>query len=305
MYLKSLIIFSWHCDRSSVRKKNPLFASNSKVLTASHRSLSPRSLRLCGGLFSSTATGLNSDCNVYLILVLPGLSIQYAKLDLYADSREVVMQEVPIRIPVSGGEISLEGLFHEGKNGRTPVLCHPHPLYGGNMENNVVLAARHALAACGWATLRFNFRGVGGSGGQPGQCENDARDLIAVSEFLRSKGFRSKDSGTLDLAAYSYGAWVALEAIRHGLLPDSLLLFSPPLDFMSFDELKLPTRPALITIGNQDEFCSVESLKKWLSSQPDAKDAVLEILPYCDHFYWDFGNELSAKIKAFLKKNFP
>lgn len=215
------------------------------------------------------------------------------------------MQETPIRLPVSNGEISLEGLFQKGENGRTAVLCHPHPLYGGNMENNVVLAAQRALAACGWGTLRFNFRGVGGSGGQPGQPENDARDLIAVSELLRSEGFRSQDSGPLDLAAYSYGAWVALEAIRLGLLPDSLLLFSPPLDFMSFDKLKLPTRPALITLGNQDEFCSVESLRKWLTSQSAASDAVLEIFPYCDHFYWDFGKELSSKIKAFLKKNFP
>jgi uncharacterized protein len=225
------------------------------------------------------------------------------------------MPEIPVRIPIDDGKASLVGLFQEGKNGRTAVVCHPHPLYGGNMENNVVLAAQRAFAACGWGTLRFNFRGVGGSGGLAGQGEKDALDLIAVSEYLRSKDFALKDStskdftsghaGAPDVAGYSYGAWVALEAIRQGLLPDSLLLFSPPLDFMSFEGLELPAGPILITIGNQDEFCSVESLRKWLSTQPRAGNAVLEIFPYCDHFYWDFGRRLSAKIEAFLKKNFP
>jgi uncharacterized protein len=229
-------------------------------------------------------------------------------MDLFPDNldnEEMDMPEVPVRIPVSEGEVSLVGLFQEGENGRNAILCHPHPLYGGNMENNVVDTARHALTECGWGTLRFNFRGVGGSGGQPGQSENDAQDLVEVSEYLRSKHSKTELSGPIDLAAYSYGAWVALEAIRRGLRPHSLILFSPPLDFMSFAGLELPKVPLLITIGNQDEFCSVESLRNWLSGQPNAEDAVLEILPYCDHFYWDFGNELSAKVKAFLRKHFP
>jgi uncharacterized protein len=248
--------------------------------------------------------------------------------------KELIMPEVPVCIPIGDGKISLVGMFQEGENGRTAVICHPHPLYGGNMENNVVIAAQRAFAAGGWGTLRFNFRGVGGSGGEPGQGGKDALDLIAVTEFLRSEHFRSsysnsedlsskdsnsKDSnskylltknvspghpGKLDLAGYSYGAWVALEAIRQGLLPDSLLLFSPPLDFMSFDGLDLPAGPVLITIGNQDEFCSVESLRKWLSGQSHAEEAVLEIFPYCDHFYWDFGRELTVKTEAFLNKSF-
>jgi alpha/beta superfamily hydrolase len=243
--------------------------------------------------------------------------------------KELIMPEVPVCIPIGDGKISLVGMFQEGENGRTAVICHPHPLYGGNMENNVVLAAQRAFAAGGWGTLRFNFRGVGGSGGEPGQGDKDALDLIAVSDYLRSEHFRSTYSsstcpslknpeskylpsknvssdhfGQLDLAGYSYGAWVALEAIRLGLLPDSLLLFSPPLDFMSFEGLKLPAGPVLITIGNQDEFCPVESLRKWLSGQSHAEEAVLEIFPYCDHFYWDFGRELTVKIEAFLNKSF-
>lgn len=206
------------------------------------------------------------------------------------------MPEVTVRIPVSGGKIKLEGSFEEGRTGRNVVLCHPHPLYGGNMNNNVVIAARSAFAESGRGTLRYNFRGVGGSGGVPGDGDKDSEDLLEVSEYVRRNY-----PGQLDLAAYSYGAWVALKAVRLGLAPDLLVLISPPLEFISFGGLDLPDRPMLITIGNQDEFCSVESLQKWLSTQPKAGRAEVEIFPYGDHFYWGLEQKLSARIAGFLK----
>jgi hypothetical protein len=207
------------------------------------------------------------------------------------------MAEEPVKIPVEGGRITIEGLFEEGRNGRNSILCHPHPLYGGNMHNNVVQAARQTFAGLGWGTLRFNFRGTGASGGNPAEGQKDAMDIIAVSEFLAARS-----PGRIDLAAYSYGAWAAMEAIRTGLCPDWLILISPPLDFISFEGLRLPDAPTLVTLGNQDDFCSVETLKKWLSDQQNTK-ITLEILPYVDHFYWGAERELSAKIRTFVESS--
>jgi alpha/beta superfamily hydrolase len=204
------------------------------------------------------------------------------------------MAEDLVGIPVEGGATSIEGLFEQGRIGRNAILCHPHPLYGGNMHNNVVQAARQTFAGLGWGTLRFNFRGTGASGGNPAEGKKDALDLIAISEFLTARS-----PGHIDLAAYSYGAWAAMEAVRMGLCPDLLILVSPPLDFISFEGLRLPDVPSLVTIGNQDDFCSVESLKKWLRGQQHT-NVTLEILPYVDHFYWGAERELSAKIEAFL-----
>ncbi len=205
------------------------------------------------------------------------------------------MMEETVRIPVNGGEVTLEGLFLPGRNGRNAVLCHPHPLYGGSMHNNVVEAARQAFADLGWGTLRFNFRGVGASGGLAAQGQKDAEDLITVAQYLCARS-----PGPIDFAAYSYGAWAVMEAIRLGLRPDSLILISPPLDFISFQGLKLPDVPVLATIGNQDDFCSVQALRKWLSTQPDVRVA-LEIFPYVDHFYFGAELELSEKIRGFLR----
>ncbi len=208
------------------------------------------------------------------------------------------MAEEPVRIPVEDGKITIEGLFEQGRIGRNAVLCHPHPLYGGNMYNNVVQTARQAFAGLGWSTLRFNFRGTGASGGHSAQGLKDAEDLSSISEYLDAHF-----PGRIDFAAYSYGAWATMEAIRMGLSPDSIVLISPPLDFISFEGLKLPDVPRLVTVGNQDDFCSVESLGKWLSSQPGAP-VTPEIFPGVDHFYWGAERNLSAKIEAFLRRNF-
>ncbi|MCE5334172.1 MAG: alpha/beta fold hydrolase [Desulfobacteraceae bacterium] len=206
------------------------------------------------------------------------------------------MPESRINIPVEDGQIALEALYKEGRNGRNGLLCHPYPLYGGSMDNNVVLTARRAFQQNGWATLRFNFRGVGASGGISGEPDKDAEDVAAVAAYIRANY-----PGALDVAAYSYGAWTALRALRMGLVADTLILISPPLDFMSFSDLELPDLPVLITLGNQDEFCSAGQLRKWLAEQPRQSLAEFELFAYGDHFYAGMEGELVARVERFLK----
>ena len=206
------------------------------------------------------------------------------------------MSEAPVGIPVEKGRITLEGLFEQGRIGRNAIICHPHPSYGGDMENHVVQAVRQTFANLGWGTLRFNFRGTGASGGNQAEGQKDALDLIEISQFLKARS-----NGPIDLAAYSYGAWAAMEAIRMGLLTDSLILISPPLDFISLEGLKLPDSPVLITVGDKDDFCSLQSLKNWLAKQPNTELPSLEVLAGVDHFYSGAARQVSAKIRAFLE----
>ena len=209
------------------------------------------------------------------------------------------MPETPVTIPE--GQITLEGLHQPGNGLEAAVICHPHPVYGGNMENYVVSVLQEVLEEWGWGTLRFNFRGVGGSGGRHDGGRGEVDDLLAAVEYLAGRGVQ-----TLHLAAYSYGVWIGLKALQKGLQPASAILVSPPLDFFDFTGLGLPAAPCLITAGDRDSFCAPGSLEKWLAAQArEKKRAEVRILPGCDHFYWNRGDFLAARVTEFLRLRLP
>ncbi len=208
------------------------------------------------------------------------------------------MAEVPLTLKLE--DVELEALYEKG-NGRDAVLlCHPHPLYGGSMENNVVMALQEIFAERGWGTLRFNFRGVGRSTGDYGYGESEAADLLGVAGYLSSHGV-----SVLHAAGYSFGAWVLLKAVQLGLQPESLVLASPPVDFLPFEDLRVPSKPSLFTLGTSDQFCTVDSLRAWLLDAAPEDDVHVEFLTHCDHFYWGCEDTLSRHVSAFLDARFP
>ena len=205
------------------------------------------------------------------------------------------MTETELIFPTEG--IALEARLVTGSQGELAVICHPHPLYGGSMDNNVVLAARDGLARAGFSTLRFNFRGVGGSGGEPG-TDSDPDDLSAMLEHLARQEVAARG---LHVAAYSYGAWVALSSLGKSPAPASMLLFSPPVDFMPFEALRLPEAPCLITLGSRDEYCSEASLRQWFDRQPESEATrQVVVFPGGDHFYGGQEAALEEAIGEFL-----
>lgn len=208
------------------------------------------------------------------------------------------MAEETVRI--AGGEgVLLDGRLDPLGGRVMAVLCHPHPLYGGSMDNNVVLAARDALAPLGIGTLRFDFRGVGRSTGGYGEGIGEAEDVEAAFALLASRGAARRL-----VVAYSFGAYAALRAVDRGLAPDAIALVSPPVTFMDFEPLALPDCPCLIAAGDGDDYCSLDDLEAWIESQP-GEPAPLErvVFDETDHFYWgreeDLGEALARFFRAF------
>jgi uncharacterized protein len=204
-------------------------------------------------------------------------------------------------ITVRSDGIQLEGFMERAEsNAAAAILCHPHPLYGGNMQNGIVLCLQKVLRKWGWSTIRFNFRGVGRSHGSYADGRGEAEDLLAVAEYLSRQGI-----STIHPVGYSFGAWVALKSMEVGLQAASLILVSPPIDFLDFSNLQIPPVPCLITAGDRDDFCNLSSLKPWAAANAlNASLATIEELPGCDHFYWGHESALSAKVLQFLKKHF-
>jgi uncharacterized protein len=207
---------------------------------------------------------------------------------------EADMSEIPLMIQLA--DVKLEALYEKGNGKEAVVLCHPHPLYGGAMDNNVVQALQEAYRDLGFGTLRFNFRGVGGSEGTYGRGQAEARDVLGMASYLIEHGVEVLHGG-----GYSFGVWVLLNAIGLGLQVESLVLASPPIDFLPFDELDLPAKPSLVTLGSCDQFCTVDSLQSWLEGASAPERVRVEILPLCDHFYWECETALSEFVASFLK----
>jgi uncharacterized protein len=203
----------------------------------------------------------------------------------------------PVRIPVNA-TISLQACLNGRGGQQAAVICHPHPLYGGTMDNNVVLAARDTANELGLATLRFNFRGVGESHGTHGEGEAEVDDVLAAVRFLRE----TQESQQCHVIGYSFGAYVSLRAIQAGLQPATLTLISPPVNVMPVEALTLPPVPTLVITGTRDDYCDVATLQSWLNNENNCREnASIKLIEGANHFY--FGDEplMQKTLKTFLR----
>ncbi len=178
------------------------------------------------------------------------------------------------------------------------VICHPHPLFGGNMHNNVVRAARNALVDKGFACLRFNFRGTGASWGTHGNGVDEVEDVLAAVDFVEATP--RIDRNGLVLAGYSFGCWVGLKAVASDPRPQGLIGISPPVDSYDFDFLKQERRPKLLIAGDRDFVCSKRAFLELLDQIPEPKHGV--IIPGADHFHIGHEETIIEEIKSFLQK---
>jgi alpha/beta superfamily hydrolase len=199
------------------------------------------------------------------------------------------------QVSFRSGDLTLEGLLaNPGGGAPAAVVCHPHPMYGGSMHNNVVEAILAAMWQAGHATLRFNFRGVGASEGEheggPGEVE-DA--LAAMSFMLAQPGVRKEDAA---MTGYSFGAMVALSAGYERAEIARIVAVALPL---AMADARVPdgaSKPVLLVSGDRDSYSPVAGLQALVSRIGDS--ARLEIIAGADHFFGGRETELSRVIAA-------
>ncbi|MBI5250131.1 MAG: alpha/beta fold hydrolase [Desulfomonile tiedjei] len=207
-----------------------------------------------------------------------------------------------VEVFIPCGTLTLEGILeHPDADGDLPaaVICHPHPLYGGNMHNNVVRALRKALLEKGVACLRFNFRGAGRSWGTHGEGVDEIQDVLAALDFVEAQ--ERIDPERILLAGYSFGCWVGLHAASRDPRPSRLIGISPPLDVSDFGFLRNEKRPKLIVAGDNDFVCSVQNFRDLMDEIPEPKRGVL--LDGVDHFYFGKEDNLVREVAAFLDQH--
>jgi len=173
------------------------------------------------------------------------------------------------------------------------VVCHPHPLYGGDMDNPVVIRAVEVAQAAGYATLRFNFRGAGASEGVHDKGRGEQEDVRAAMASLAAHVPAGSRIGAM---GYSFGAAMAARATRPGVPEAPLGLIAPPLGMYDLDFLETSPGRLLLVAGTVDSYCPLEALHR-LAALTSAEERIIE---GADHFFFGKLYPLGEAIGAWL-----
>jgi alpha/beta superfamily hydrolase len=173
------------------------------------------------------------------------------------------------------------------------VACHPHPLYGGAMDNKVTHTLARAMNECGAPCFRFNFRGVGASAGAFDDGRGEADDLAAVV----AEGRRRFPGAALWLGGFSFGAYVALRAART-LNPVKLAAVAPPVSRFEFGSLASPDCEWMLAQGDADDVVDPQAVLAWAAEQP--RKPTLHVLAGAGHFFHGRLHELKPLLIGFF-----
>ncbi|MFP1682411.1 alpha/beta hydrolase [Alloalcanivorax sp. C16-1] len=189
------------------------------------------------------------------------------------------------RLALEGPEGTLEAAL-EGDTDNPAmiaIVCHPHPLFGGTMDNKVVTTLARAARDAGAAVLRFNFRGVGNSQGAFSDGIGETEDLIAVHRWLT----REFPDRPLWLAGFSFGSFVAARGAEvlaaNGQAPKALMLVAPPVHHFDFEGIETAGCPVTVVQGEDDEVVPAEQVFRWAGQTPLTPDLIR--FPDSGHFF--------------------
>ena len=173
------------------------------------------------------------------------------------------------------------------------VLAHPHPQFGGTKEDRVIVAIAEALAARGASTLRFDFRGAGGSEGRHERGRGELLDVRAAVRYAREQ-----TALPVVLVGYSFGSWLIASALSdsaHAAVLgtiDRVVLVAPPVALLPFSPVFSRLPPMSIAVGEHDAFCSLGGARTLAARM----SAHLSLVAGADHFFSRGLPELSRRV---------
>ena len=184
-------------------------------------------------------------------------------------------------IPASHG--NLEAILKEpdGEARGAALVCHPHPLGGGTMHNKVVYRAAQGLLDAGLVTLRFNFRGVGGSTGAHDDGDGEKQDVLDALDYL-TENYPNRE---ITFAGFSFGSRVGTETTMRDNRVVRQISIGTPVDKYDFSYLKNLRKPILFVHGDSDEFGHLEALNSLVAQVGENTDVRLIVFQNCGHFF--------------------
>lgn len=198
-----------------------------------------------------------------------------------------------IAIGLPGAEWALEGVYARGDGDGGAVIAPPHPLYGGSMDSPVVAELAWACHRAGWASVRFNWRGTGASGGAPSGDAADAdADYAAALAHLADTV-----SGPLVAAGYSFGAAAALRAAARAPRVRRLVLVAPPPALLDAAALAAFRGRVLAIVGERDALAPAAEVTALVGDDPRHR---VEGIAEADHFFGHGLAEIGRTAREWL-----
>jgi len=177
------------------------------------------------------------------------------------------------------------------------VFCHPHPLYGGTMDNKVVFRAAKGLAEAGIATMRFNFRGVRRSAGEHHGQGGEADDLGACLDWMQAR----HPSAQLWAGGFSFGSRTAVQRALVDERIRRLVLVALPVKAFQVAYFAEVRQPGIVVMADRDEFGTLAELRRQFPTLPPGFEAVE--IANSGHFFDETGLELQACVREYALRH--
>jgi hypothetical protein len=199
----------------------------------------------------------------------------------------------------------IEGQYVRSPDPKAPValVLHPHPLYGGTMNNKVVYNVYKTLFQNGFTVLRINFRGVGRSMGEYDEGVGEMTDAATALDWLQ---VNHQLSNVNLIAGFSFGAWIAMQLIMRRPEITNFIAVSPPVNTYDFSFLSPCPIPGLIVQGDKDSVVSEEAVHELVQRLSKQKNIKVDyrMIAGADHFFRDTINVLNQEVSDYLKQTF-
>ncbi|MBI1272656.1 MAG: alpha/beta fold hydrolase [Alphaproteobacteria bacterium] len=195
----------------------------------------------------------------------------------------------------------LEGRYSPGKSPTAPIalMLHPHPQHGGTMNNKVVYAIYNAFVQRDFATLRFNFRGVGRSQGTYDRGEGELSDAAAALDWLQSMNLNSR---SVFVAGFSFGSWIGMQLLMRRPEIDTFISIAPPANMLDFNFLAPCPTSGLVIHGENDDLVPEPVVAKLVHKLAHQRDISIDyrVVPGATHFFSEHLDELTSHVEEYL-----
>lgn len=199
----------------------------------------------------------------------------------------------------------IEGRYTQSSYKRAPLalLLHPHPLYGGTMNNKVVYNTYKALVDNDFTVLRINFRGVGRSMGQFDNGIGEMTDAATALDWLQTQ---NPLSDTNLITGFSFGSWIAMQLIMRRPEINRFIAISPPVNKYDFSFLSPCPISGLIIQGDQDSIVSEEAVMELADKLSKQKNVKVEykLIQGADHFFRSKIDQLTEAVSEYVESKF-